>query len=70
MDYDIVEAFKNIEDELKQAKNEFVKYSGSVDEKGEKIYRSRFIEDQHIVYLSSYDDFSTQERGIFKKMLK
>ena len=51
-------------------KNEFVKYSGSVDEKGEKIYRSRFIEDQHIVYLSSYDDFSTQERDIFKKMLK
>ena len=51
-------------------KNEFVKYSGSVDEKGEKIYRSRFIEDQHIVYLSSYDDFSTQEREIFKKMLK
>ena len=51
-------------------KNEFVKYSGSVDEKGEKIYCSCFVEDQHIVYLSSYDDFSTQERNIFKKMLK
>lgn len=51
-------------------KNEFVKYSGFVDENGEKIYSSRFIEDQHIVYLSSYDNFSTQERDIFKKMLK
>lgn len=29
---------------------------------------SRFVNDEHIQYLSSYDDFATEEKAVFKKM--
>ena len=40
------------------------------DEYGNKIYSNQKFDKENIEYLSSYDDFSTQERNIFKKMLK
>ena len=40
------------------------------DEYGNKIYSNQKVDKENIKYLSSYDDFSTQERDIFKKMLK
>ncbi len=40
------------------------------DKYGNKIYRNQKVDKENIQYLSSYDDFSTQERDIFKKMLK
>jgi hypothetical protein len=39
----------------------------SEDEYGNRTYISRFIEDEHIIYLESYDDFSEDERKIFGK---
>lgn len=64
-------AIVDIESEISRVfvtvpQNEFVKYSGSVDENGEKIYRSRFIEDRHIVYLDSFEDFSENEKQILR----
>ncbi len=40
------------------------------DEYGNKIYSNQKFDKENIKYLSSYDDFSTQERDVFKKMLK
>lgn len=40
------------------------------DKYGNKIYSNQKADKENIKYLSSYDDFSTQERDIFKKMLK
>lgn len=40
------------------------------DEYGNKIYSNQKVDKENIKYLFSYDDFSTQERNIFKKMLK
>lgn len=40
------------------------------DKYGNKVYSNQKVDKENIKYLSSYDDFSTQERDIFKKMLK
>lgn len=49
---------------------DFKKYSGSIDESGNKIFKSRFVSDEHITYLNSYYDFSKDEQMIFEKMGK
>lgn len=48
--------------------DEYVLYSGSVDTNGNKIYNSRFVEDENIEYLDSYNEFSKEERAVFEKM--
>ncbi len=40
------------------------------DKYGNKIYSNQRVDKESIEYLSSYDDFSTQERDILGKMLK
>ncbi len=40
----------------------------AIDANGEKHYKSRYIDDPHITYLSSYEEFTKNERKIFDKM--
>ena len=40
------------------------------DKYGNKIYSNQKVDKENIKYLLNYDDFSTKERDIFKKMLK
>ena len=40
------------------------------DKYGNKIYSNQKVDKENIKYLLNYDDFSTQERDIFKKILK
>ena len=39
------------------------------DKEGNKTYISRRIEDEHIIYLSSYDDFTAEEKKAFEKLV-
>jgi len=47
--------------------NDFVN-GYSIDENGNKTYNTRLINDDHLIYLKSYDDFSNNEKRIFEKM--
>ena len=40
----------------------------SKDSQGNLIYRSRRIEDEHIQYLSDFDEFSEEEKAILNKL--
>ena len=40
----------------------------SIDDQGVKHEKSRFVNDEHIQYLSEYDDFTDEEKEIFEKM--
>ena len=40
----------------------------AIDAEGEKYYNSRFVEDEHIIYLSSFDEFTNDEKAMFEKM--
>ena len=40
------------------------------DKYGNKIYSNQKVDKENIKYLLNYDDFSMQERDIFKKILK
>lgn len=40
----------------------------SEDEYGNRLYISRFVEDEHIMYLENYDDFSENERKMFNRL--
>lgn len=42
----------------------------SEDEDGTRKYISRYLNDEHITYLKSYDEFSSDERVIFEGMKK
>ena len=42
----------------------------SEDESGNRKYISRYLADNHITYLKSYDEFLDDERAIFEKMRK
>lgn len=42
----------------------------SEDEEGNRKYISRYLNDTHITYLKSYDEFSGNERAIFERMKK
>lgn len=42
----------------------------SIDEQGNTSYYSRFIENEHIQYLSDFNEFSEEEQEIFNKMKK
>lgn len=37
----------------------------SIDSEGNKVYYSRFIEDDNIQYLDDYDDFTDDEKNVF-----
>ena len=41
----------------------------SIDEQGNKIYYSRYIENEHIQYLPNFEAFSEEEQKIFNKIL-
>lgn len=49
--------------------NEFVN-GYSVDEQGNKIGYSRFIENEHVQYLDKYNEFSTEEQEIFANLIE
>lgn len=40
----------------------------SMDNEGIQHPISRFVSDEHVQYLSSYDDFATEEKAVFEKM--
>lgn len=40
----------------------------STDNEGIQHPISRFVSDEHVQYLSSYDDFATEEKAVFEKM--
>ncbi len=40
----------------------------SRDSQGNLLYRSRRIEDEHIQYLSGFNEFSDEERKVFRKL--
>lgn len=42
--------------------DEYVVYSGSLDDNGNKIYNSRIIEDDNVIFLASFDDFTLEEQ--------
>lgn len=42
--------------------NEYVIYSGLVDDNGNKIYNSRMVKDDDVIFLESFDDFTTEEQ--------
>ena len=48
-------------------KDEFVR-GYSEDENGKRTYISNFIVDENIEYLDSFNDFSTDEQGVFENM--
>ena len=42
----------------------------AIDVNGEKHYKSRYIDDPYVTYLSSYEEFTENERKIFDKMMQ
>ena len=40
----------------------------SVDEQGNKCYYTRFLEDEHVKYLSELNEFSEEEQEVFSKL--